>query len=73
VTSAGTGVEEVIPAGTFYAVTGPEYLGEMGIRVELFSEPFNMFAQQRLVKGWAFAEIVGFAISSARGVAKGVK
>lgn len=73
VTSAGTGVEEVIPAGTFYAVTGPEYLGEMGIRVELFSEPFNMFAQQRLVKGWAFAEIVGFAISNPRAVAKGVK
>lgn len=73
ITTAGTGVEEVVPAGTFYAVTGPEYLGELGIRVELFSEPYNMFSQQRLVKGWAFAEIVGFVISNPRAVAKGVK
>jgi hypothetical protein len=73
ITSAGTGVEEVVPAGTFYAVTGPEYLGEMGIRVELFSEPFNMFAQQRFVKGWAFGEILGFVIPGAKSVARGVK
>lgn len=73
ITSAGTGVEEVVPAGTFYAVTGPEYLGEMGIRVELFSEPFNMFAQQRFVKGWAFGEIVGFVLPSPRACARGVK
>ncbi len=73
VTAAGTGVEEVIPAGTFYAVTGPEYLGEMVIRMELFSEPFNMFAMQRMVKGWAFGEVVGFAISNPHAVAKGVK
>jgi hypothetical protein len=73
ITSAGTGVEEVVPAGTFYACTGPEYLGELGVRVELFSEPFNMFAQQRLVKGWAFAEIVGFVIANPRAVAKGSK
>lgn len=73
ITSAGTGVEEVVPAGTFYAVTGPEYLGEMGIRVELFSEPFNMFAQQRFVKGWAFGEIVGYAIPNPRSCAKGMK
>ncbi len=73
ITSAGTGVEEVVPAGTFYAVTGPEYMGEMGIRVELFSEPFNMFAQQRFVKGWAYGEIIGFAISNPRAVAKGTK
>ena len=73
ITSAGTGVEEVVPAGTFYAVTGPEYMGEMGIRVELFSEPFNMFAQQRFVKGWAYGEILGFVIPNPRAVAKGVK
>ena len=73
ITTAGTGVEEVVPAGTFYAVTGSEYMGEMGIRVELFSEPFNMYAQQRLVKGWAFGEIIGFGIPNARSVAKGTK
>lgn len=73
VTAAGTGVEEVVPAGTVYAVTGSEYLGEMGVRVELFSEPFNMFSQRRLVKGWAFGEIIGFAIPNSRAVAKGHK
>ena len=73
ITTAGTGVEEVVPAGEFYAVTGSEYMGEMGIRVELFSEPFNMYAQQRLVKGWAFGEIIGYGIRNARSVAKGMK
>jgi len=73
ITAAGTGVEEVVPAGTFYAVTGSEYLGEMGVRVELFSEPFNMFSHRRLVKGWAFGEIIGFGIPNPRSVAKGRK
>lgn len=73
ITAAGTGVEEVVPAGTFYACTGSEYLGEMGVRVELFSEPFNMFSHRRLVKGWAFGQIVGFGIPNARAVAKGHK
>ncbi len=72
-TAAGTGVEEVVPAGTFYATTGSEYLGEMGVRVELFSEPFNMFSHRRLVKGWAFGEIIGFGIPNPRSVAKGTK
>jgi hypothetical protein len=73
ITTAGTGVEEVVPAGTFYAVTGSEYLGEYGIRVELFSEPYNRFVSQETVKGWMFAQIGGFGISNARSVAKGVK
>lgn len=73
ITSAGTQVEEVVPAGTVYAVTGPEYMGEMGIRVELFSEPFNMFSQFRFVKGWAFGEIIGFVIANPRSCAKGIK
>lgn len=73
ITTAGTGVEEVVPAGTFYACTGPEYLGEMGIRVELFSEPFNMFSHRRTVKGWAFCEILGFAIPNPKACAVGEK
>lgn len=72
-TSAGTGVQEVIPAGTFYACTGPDYLGEMGIRIELFSEPFNEYAVQRTTKGWAFIEQLGYAIPNSKSVAKGVK
>lgn len=73
VTAAGTGVEEVVAAGDMYAVTGPEYLGEMGIRVELFSEPFNKFPMRESVKGWAFIEMVGFAVVNPRAVAKGTK
>jgi len=73
ITAAGTGVEEVVPAGTVYAVTGSEYLGEMGVRVELFSEPFNKFSHRELVKGWAFGEIVGFVVPNSRAVAKGTK
>jgi len=73
ITSAGTGVQEVIPAGTFYAMTGAEYLGEMGIRIELFSEPYNRFVSQEMVKGWALCEMVGFGIPSAAAVAKGMK
>lgn len=73
ITAAGTGVQEVVPAGTFYACTGPEYLGEMGVRMELFSEPFNMFALRRTVKGWAFTEIIGFAVVNPRAVAVGQK
>jgi hypothetical protein len=73
ITGAGTGVEQVVPAGSVYAVTGSEYLGEMGVRVELFSEPFNKFSQREMVKGWAFGEIIGFVIPNSRAVAKGHK
>lgn len=73
ITAAGTGVEEVVPAGVVYAVTGSEYLGEMGVRIELFSEPFNKFSQRELVKGWAFGEMVGFVLPNSRAVAKGSK
>jgi hypothetical protein len=73
ITAAGTGVQEVVPAGTFYAVTGSEYLGEMGVRVELFSEPFNMYSERRLVKGWAFGELIGYGIPNARAASKGNK
>jgi hypothetical protein len=73
ITTAGTGVEEVVPAGTFYAVTGSEYLGEMGVRIELFSEPYNKFVLQETVKGWAFIEQIGFGIPNARAAAVGEK
>ncbi len=72
-TAAGTGVQEVIPAGTFYAVTGADYFGEMGIRMELQSEPFNKYAAGETVKGWAYVEIVGYAVANSRSAAKGTK
>lgn len=73
ITAAGTGVEQVVPAGQFYAVTDPEYMGEMAIRTELFSEPFNKYPMKELVKGWAFAEIIGFGIPNARACAVAVR
>jgi hypothetical protein len=73
ITAAGTNVQEVVPAGTVYAVTASEYLGEMGVRVELFSEPFNKFSHREMVKGWAFGEIVGFVVPNSRAVARGHK
>lgn len=72
-TAAGTGVEEVIPPGTFYATTGADYMGEMGVRIELFSEPYNKYSHQETVKGWAFIEMVGFGIANSRACAKGMK
>lgn len=72
-TAAGTGVEEVVPAGTVYAVTGADYMGEMGVRVELFSESYNKYAMQETVKGFAFCEILGFGIPNSRACAKGTK
>jgi len=72
-TAAGTGVEEVIEPGSFYATTGADYMGEMGVRIELFSEPYNKYSHQETVKGWAFIEMVGFAIANARSCAKGQK
>jgi hypothetical protein len=72
-TAAGTGVQEVVPAGTFYACTGPDTLGEMGIRIELFSEPYNKYAQQETAKGWCFLEMCGFGLPNARSIAKGTK
>jgi hypothetical protein len=72
-TAAGTGVEEVIQAGTLYAVTAPEYIGEMGIRIELFSEPYNLLPLRQAAKGFAFIEQVGFGGPNSRAVAKAVK
>ena len=73
ITSAGTGVFEVVPAGTIYAIPAPEYLGDFGIRLDLFSEPYNQLPNQAFVKGWAFAEIVGIGLPNANAVAKGIK
>lgn len=69
-TCAGTGVEEVLPTGTMFAVTAPDYLGEMGIRIPLFSEAYSDIAQGGTSKGVAFIESCGFGMPSALPVAK---
>ena len=66
-------VEEVIPAGTLYAVTAPEYIGEMGIRIELFSEPFNGLPNKSFHRGFGFLEVVGFGGPNSRSVSKALK
>lgn len=73
VTSAGTQTFEVVPAGKIYAIPQPEYLGDMGIRIDLFSEPYNRYAVQETVKGWALIEQIGFILPNSRAVAKGSK
>ena len=72
-TTAGLGNQTVIPAGTVYATTGADYLGEMGIRIELEATPFNKFALGETVKGFAFVEMIGFAIPNPKSCAKGSK
>ena len=72
-TTAGLGSEVVIPAGTVYATTGADYLGEMGIRIELEATPFNKFPMGETVKGFAFFEMIGFCIPNAKACAKGSK
>lgn len=73
ITSAGTNIFEVVPAGTVYAITAPEYLGDLGIRIDLFSEPFNNYVLGQTRKGWAFIEQIGIGLPHARAVAKGLK
>jgi hypothetical protein len=73
ITTAGTGVQEVVPAGTVYAVTEGNFLGEMGIRLDLQSEPFNLFHQQETKRGWAFMELISMGLANPRAVAKGIK
>ena len=73
VTSAGVNNFEVVPAGTVYAIPAPEYLGDMGIRVDLFSDSFDRYALGETKKGWALTEIIGYIIPNSRAVAKGSK
>jgi len=73
ITSAGTGILEVLPPGTVFACTDGAYLGQMGERVALFSEPFNRYAQGEMARGWAFCEIIGQGIANPKAIAKGTK
>lgn len=72
-TSAGIGVQEVVPSGTIYGVTEPGTLGEIGERIALFSDPFNKYALGETVKGWMFVEMIGMAIGNSKSVAKGIR
>lgn len=71
VTTAGTNTYEILPIGRVVAVTAPEYLGGMPIRVELFSEPVNEFMEGRPRQGWFFYELLGMTLINPAGVAIG--
>ena len=74
ITVRRTNPVENLPAffGEVYGMMA-HYLGEMGERLELFSEPYNRYGTNETVKGWAFCEMIGFVIPNARAVAKGSK
>jgi hypothetical protein len=71
VTTAGTNTYEILDPGDVVAVTSPEYLGGMPIRVELFSEPTNEFMEGRPRQGWFFYELLGMTLINPAGVALG--
>lgn len=71
VTTAGTNTFEILDPGEAIAVTAPEYLGGMPVRVELFSEPTNEFMEGRPRQGWFWYELLGMALINPAGVALG--
>jgi len=71
VTTAGTNTYEILPPGQAKAVTSPEYLGGMPIRVELFSEPVNEFMIGNPRQGWFFYELLSMILINPAGVALG--
>lgn len=73
ITSAGIGVEEVVPNGIVFATTEGRYLGRLGERLALQSEPYNTLVRGELKKGVAQYEIIGQGIANSRAVAMGTK
>lgn len=73
VASAGNGIFEPVPPGTVYAVSEPQYLGGMPIRVPLQSEPTNKFLLGEAKKGWFLFETISQVVLNPRGAAKAVK
>ena len=72
-TTAGTNTYAILDPGEVVAVTAPEYLGGMPIRIELMSEPVNEFMRGIPRKGWFFYELISMALINPAGVALGSK
>jgi hypothetical protein len=72
-TTAGTNTYQILDPGSVVAVTSPEYLGGMPIRIELMSEPVNEFMRGIPRKGWFFYELISMALINPAGVALGSK
>jgi len=73
ITTAGTQTFEILQPGEVVAVTAPEYLGGMPVRVELFSEPVNEFMEGRPRQGWFWYELISQVLVNPAGVAQGTK
>jgi hypothetical protein len=73
ITTAGTQTFEILDPGEVVAVTAPEYLGGMPVRVELFSEPVNEFMEGRPRQGWFWYELISQVLVNPAGVAIGSK
>jgi hypothetical protein len=73
ITTAGTQTFEILQPGEVVAVTAPEYLGGMPVRVELFSEPVNEFMEGRPRQGWFWYELISQVLANPAGVALGSK
>lgn len=73
ITTAGTNTFEILDPGEVVAVTAPEYLGGMPVRVELFSEAVNEFMEGRPRQGWFWYELISQVLVNPAGVAIGQK
>ena len=62
---------QILQPGVAKAVTAPEYLGGMPIRVELFSEPVNEFMIGNPRQGWFYYELLSMILINPAGVALG--
>jgi hypothetical protein len=71
ITTAGTNTFEILDPGEVVAVTAPEFLGGMPVRVELFSEPTNQAVDGKPRKGWYFYELISQYLGNAAGVSLG--
>jgi len=74
ITTAGTNNQfNVLDPGEVIAVTLPEYLGGMAIRVDLMSEPVTLMHTGIPQRGWFWYEMFSLALVNPRGVALGQK
>jgi hypothetical protein len=64
-------VSKIVPPGTVYALSDPEFVGVMPIRQDIEVLPADEPKQLKL--GWVVSEQIGLAIVNPRGCAKGNK
>jgi hypothetical protein len=64
-------VSKIVPPGTVYALSDPEFVGVMPVRQDIEVLPADEPKQLKL--GWVVSEQIGIAIVNPRGCAKGNK